>query len=254
VGTSGSKHPDLDLVQSIRPRLDILAHEIVIALEKRTRFPQNLEIYRPGLVPDEPDTPLLHHALGMIERTHAALGRYTYAAQEAFTDVGGVHPVIARAEPRNPIPLAPSGVGARIVDFYLDWIRERCAPGSDARRYGETVTADVNVLLGIMERVNLGKLVAESKLAADPQRFRATEGRRDEIVELIVRRDREAEVRASAERLARHYDFEPAAAVAVFEWMIATTIDVEVRFIRMRLAEAEGAGSDPNAEAKPAQS
>ena len=41
-------HPDLDLVRSIRPGLDILANEIVIALKKRTRFAHNPEVYVPG--------------------------------------------------------------------------------------------------------------------------------------------------------------------------------------------------------------
>lgn len=35
--------------------------------------------------------------------------------------------------------------------------------GSEESTHGETVTADVLALLAIMERVNLGKLVAESK-------------------------------------------------------------------------------------------
>ena len=73
-------HPHLDLAGKIRPGLDILANEIVIALKKRSRFPTNEPVYKPGLILTRPSVSLLEHVLNNIETCHAELGRYTFAA------------------------------------------------------------------------------------------------------------------------------------------------------------------------------
>ena len=159
------RHQALDLDQSLRPGLDLLANEIVIALKKRTRFPRNPEIYRPGLVRTAPGETLLDYELARIEHLHAELGRYTFASQEAFTEVSDVEPIILREHPPSPIASMASGVAARVKAFYLGWVERGCGTGSDPNTYGETVITDVEALLCILERVNLGKFVAESKLA-----------------------------------------------------------------------------------------
>lgn len=227
--------PGLDLKSSIRPGLDILGNEIIIALKKRSRLPANPQIYAPGLVRGHPDTSLLDYELGRVEQVHAELGRYTYASQESFTDVSDVTPVIERAVPPSPIQAMASNVGPRVIEYYRDWIARGCVSGSDPDSFGETVTADVSALMSILQRVNLGKYVAEIKFTESPEKFRATEGERDGIVELIVRRDREAEVEALAVRLGEHYDFDPQEAHKLFRWMIDITVDIEVDYIRMRL-------------------
>lgn len=229
--------PGLDLQSSIRPGLDILGNEIVTALKKRSRLRRNPEIYVPGLVRERPDISLLDHELGRVEQVHAELGRYTYASQEAFTDVSGVSPIIDRPAPPSPIRAMASGVGDRVLAYYQDWIAIGCPAGSDTDTFGETVTADVAALLAIMQRVNLGKYVAEIKWNEGPERFIATEGEREGIVELIVRRDREAEVERLAVRLAEHYEFDPDQARQLFRWMIDVTVDIEVDYIRMRLKD-----------------
>lgn len=229
--------PGLDLQSSIRPGLDILANEIIIALKKRSRLPHNEAIYRPGLVRGQPHTTLLDYELGRVEQVHAELGRFTYASQEAFTSVAGVQPIIERATPVSPIRRMASGAGPRVMAYYRDWLGRGCRAGSDADSYGETVSADVAALMCILQRVNLGKYVAEVKYSQAPQRFRATAGAREAIVDLIVVRDREAEVEALARRLAGHYDFDPEQAHQLFRWMIDLTVDIEVAYVRMRLDE-----------------
>ena len=99
------------------------------------------------------------------------------------------------------------------------------------------MTADVSALLAIMERVNLGKLVAESKYLEMPDAFKATGGDRDGMLEFIVRKDRENKVIELAETLALHYDLAPERAVEVFQFMIAVTVDIEVDYLRLRIAE-----------------
>lgn len=229
------RHQALDLDQSLRPGLDLLANEIVIALKKRTRFPRNPEIYRPGLVRTAPGATLLDYVLGGVERLHAELGRYTFASQESFTEVAGVEPVILR-DPPSPIARMSSGAEARVKAFYLAWVERACRAGSDSNTYGETVTADVEALLCILERVNLGKFVAESKFAELESEFRKADGDIEATKELLVRKGRETQVYELASRLASHYELDAELAHEVFAWMIETTIDIEVAYIRMRCA------------------
>jgi len=228
-------HPHLDLAGKIRPGLDILANEIVIALKKRSRFPINEPVYKPGLVVSLPSVSLLEHVLNNVESCHAALGRYTFAAQEAFTPVESISPIIRRTPPDNPLHPMASGVGERIIDFYQQWIHQACDSGQDTDTFGETVTSDVNALLAIMERVNLGKPVAEAKFREQPDAFIDTGGDREELLALLVNKDREAQVMDLAENLAQRYDLPVEHAINTFNFMIKTTIDIEIDYLRMRI-------------------
>ena len=234
--TASPLHPDLDLAGRIRPGLDILANEIVIGLKKRTRFPQNRAIYEPGLVVGDTTRSLLHYELGRIEACHAELGRYTFAVQDSFSDVSQVRPVIARQAPESPVQKMASGMGERIIAFYRAWTTKACAPGDLSDNYGETVTCDVATLLSIMERVSLGKSVAEAKFVQLTDQFMATDGDREAMLALIVRKDREAAVIDMVRALAARYELAEPLAIEAFEFMIATTIDIEVDYLRRRIA------------------
>ena len=232
---TNASHPSLDLAGSIRPGLDILANEIVIALKKRVRFQLNLPVYEPGLLPAHPGQSLLDYQLATVERQHAELGRFAFAEQDAFTNVAGVAFILQRDPPDNPVELMPSRAGDRIKTFYFDWLNTNCQHGIDEGTFGETVTSDVVSLLAIMERVNLGKLVAESKYQSMPDAFRETGGDRDQMLEFIVRKDRETAVRDMAAELAENYGLPPASVVSVFDFMIDTTVDIEVDYLRLRM-------------------
>lgn len=231
-------HPDVDLQGHIRPGLDILANEIIIALKKRTRFRGNQAVYQPGLVVGQANVSLLSYELAKIERCHAELGRYAFASQDSFSDVSGVESVVVRTTPDSPVRAMASGVGDRIIDFYRQWVDRACDSGSEESTYGETVTADVVALLAIMERVNLGKLVAESKYLENPDGFIESQGDRDTMLGLIVRQGRENKVLDLAATLASHYELDPAHAVDVFKFMIEVTKDIEVDYLRMRIGES----------------
>ena len=232
-----SIHPDLDLQGTIRPGLDILANEIIIGLKKRQRYASNPKIYQPGLVVPHPEQSLLIYELSRIEQCHAELGRYAFAAQDAYTDVSKVENVINRKAPESPVRDMASGVGQRIIEFYKGWIDKYCDTADSPETYGQTVTADVDVLLAIMERVNLGKQVAESKFVELTDDFRATGGDRDGMLKLIVRKDREQKVIELSRNLANHYELPELAAVDVFEFMIDVTVDIEVDYLRMRIGD-----------------
>jgi len=230
-----ASHPSLDLAGSIRPGLDILANEIVIALKKRSRFRANAPIYSPGLLPAHPKLSLLDYELATVERQHAELGRFAFAEQDAYSDVADVELIMTRKPPDNPVDIMPSRAGDRIKAFYADWIERCCEPGVDEKTFGETVTSDVTTLLTIMERVNLGKLVAESKFQEMPDAFKETRGDREQMLQYIVRKDRESAVRDIAKGLAERYDLPPDHVVNVFDFMIKTTVDIEVDYLQQKL-------------------
>jgi len=226
---------ELDLAGTIRPGLDILANEIVIALKKRTRFLQNAAVYSSGLIATNPDISLLQYELHAAECNHAELGRYQFAVQEAFTDIGDIKTVILRDSPQSDVMSVPSGAGDRILVFYKDWISQACDSGSDDKTYGETVTSDVAALLAIMERVNLGKTVAESKFRDLTGEFMETKGEREAMLSLIVRPDRMEQVMELARKLASHYDISAKHIESVFDFMMNLTIDIEVDYLRKRI-------------------
>jgi len=228
-------HPQLDLTGKIRPGLDILANEIVIALKKRSRFPVNASVYIPGLVISAPDQSLLEHVLSKIERVHAQLGRYTFAAQDAYTSVSSIAPIIQRDAPESPLHPMKGSVGHSIIQYYRKWIHRACTPGDDTDTYGETVTSDVDALLAIMERVNLGRSVAEAKFLEQPEAFRATRGERNGLLGLLVKPEREVQVLEIAERLGERYALEVEHTVDVFRFMITTTIEIEIDYLRLRI-------------------
>ena len=228
---------ELDLAGTIRPGLDILANEIVIALKKRTRFLHNAPVYANGLIAGNPNISLLQYELHAAECNHAELGRYQFAVQEAFSDIGDIKSVILRDTPQSVVMSVPSGAGDRILAFYHDWISEACDSGNDEDTYGETVTSDVAALLAIMERVNLGKTVAESKFRDLTDEFMATKGDREAMLKLIVRPDRMDQVMELARKLASHYDISASYIESVFDFMMNLTIDIEVDYLRKRIAQ-----------------
>lgn len=228
----------LDLRSKLRPGLDLLANEIIIALKKRTRFQINPEIYRPGLVVGHPDTSLLDFELARTERFHAELGRYAYTRCDSFSDVGDVPLVIKRRPPQSPAHNYPTQMGSEIRAHYVDWVHSHCKPGSNSDTWGESVSADVVVMMNLAERITMGKSVAEYKFQQDPAAYCQTAGAPDRIRALLVNSQRESEVIELARHLARIYDFDECQAAAMFEWIIRTTIFVEVSYLQMRIAES----------------
>jgi len=225
------KMPDLE--RELRPRLEILGNEIIISLKKRSRYRQNLDIYQPGLVLEHANLSLLEYELGKMEQVHAELGRYTYADQEAFTDVSKARLVIKRPAPPCPIHNFPTGLGSEIIQYYIQWVKKSCQPDTDSDTFGETVTADVAALLNIYERITLGKYVAEKKYLMNPEGFKNAKGAAA-IEELLVDKEREARVIETAIRLAEHYQFDAEQAKEVFGWLIGMTVRVQVQYILKR--------------------
>jgi chorismate mutase len=95
-----------------------------------------------------------------------------------------------------------------------------------------------------MERVNLGKSVAEAKFLELTEEFMGTRGDRDGLLSFIVRKDREVQVIEIARGLAEHYEMPPEQIIGVFKFMIATTVDIEVDYLQKRIAAYNNVARD----------
>ncbi len=226
---------NLDLERTVRPGLDILSSEILIALKKRSRFPQNPEIYAPGLVRGEEGQSLLQYELRRTEELHAELGRYTYANQESFTEVTRAPLIILREPPPSPVIPFRSGLGGRVMAEYQAWIRRYLPGGSDSNSWGETVTADVAALMSIFERITMGKYVAECKFRENEEKVRESRGDEAALRAMIVHPGREAAVIDRARALAERYEFPGQQAEWFFRWMIGLTVELQVDYLRARI-------------------
>ncbi|MFP4380749.1 MAG: chorismate mutase [Candidatus Sumerlaeia bacterium] len=227
----------IDLRSKLRPGLDILANELIISFKKRMRFMQNLRIYKPGLVVGNSDIALLDFELARTERFHAELGRYAYTRYDSFSDVGDVPQIIKREPPRIPTHNYPTEIGPEIRNWYVDWVHCYCKPGSDSDTWGECVSADVDILMNLAERITMGKSVAEFKFQQDTDAYLASKGDAATIEGLLVNQAREIEVLAMARQLATIYDFDADQAVSIFDWIIRKTIQVEIKYLQRRIAE-----------------
>ena len=172
-----------------------------------------------------------------MEAVHAELGRYTYSDQESYTDVTGIPLIIKRESPPSPIDNIPTGKAEAVISFYTGWIQSYCAPGTDSDTFGESVTSDVANLMNLLERITLGKFVAESKFQKEEDNFRKTGGDTDQIRTMITHPEREEQVLIMAGKLAEHYEFDVSEARKIFLWLIKTTVDVQVKYILHRMEQ-----------------
>ncbi len=227
-------------LDAIREQLDRLADAIIAALKRRHEFPQNPAVYShdAGLVKGFPRRSLLIHHVMQLERSDAAsppLGRL----QEPFSD-RGVEAVRSAersvtSPPDNPFKPLSLSIQAALLGYYQRWIERCCTPGEAPEGYRETVVVDAEALLALSERIHLGELVAECKLATARAEFEATLGAEAPLRTLISRPQREQEVFDNVRQLAQRRGFPVDQAEAWWRWIIDTTIAVEIRYIRHRL-------------------
>ncbi len=84
----------------------------------------------------------------------------------------------------------------------------------------------------LMERVYQGTLVAEHKYKANPQKFHAAGLDDDDMKELLRRKEREVEIIEKVRRSAETYSLPKDKIEELFKWIIETTIQLEVDYIR----------------------
>ena len=229
-------------IDGVRSKLDIMTRDIVIGLEQRARFPQNLSIYSPDAIPIKGRTgiSLFEFAIEGLEKYHASLGRFEYEDQ---------NPVVLEAKkPEKFEPpsdfyekyekslKAPSvknvsldiKVNQDILSFYTNFIRLLCIPGNDKTCLGKTAYCDANNVVTLNERINLGKYVADAKLKDNPM-ILGMKG--DDLIEKLRNPGREAELLKSVSTLSDKYGLNKNLADIFFKWIIDETLKVEADYV-----------------------
>lgn len=240
---------------NIRDVLSRLEETILYALIERAQFHCNPTVYEPGRFgPAVGGLCLMDYLLRETEIIHARMRRYTSPDEHPFFQ-GLPEPILPRmAVAENPLIPNTINLNERIRSAYVANVIPRICAGGDDGQYGSSSVADVACLQAISKRIHYGKFVAESKYRSAPARFRsaAAAGDRDRLVNLITdpaveeavlrRVDLKARAygRDGADEKAR-YNIDPAVAVVLFrDWIIPANKEVQVLYIRERVAKDSG--------------
>jgi len=217
----------------LRAKLNRLSEQIVGRLKDRAWFALNPAVYTPGAIPiaGRPDLSFMEWALEGLERYHASLGRFDVPDQHPLLpEVVGPSPVQRRLTlPRLPAIAPPPR--DQLIRYYISILPRLCRPGDDPHYYGETAYADADLLARINERIYLGAFVAHSKLARRPE-IAGLAAQPDALRAALRDPQREADVIAQARAAAERYGLDAGLIAEVFAWIIAQTLDLEVRFIQ----------------------
>ena len=217
----------------LRVRLDQMTERIASRLKDRSRFPLNEAVYRVGAIPiaGRSGISFLQFSLEGLEAYHASLGRYAYPDQ---------YPVLGRDLPPSPVArvVTQPGVSRRtisigddLIAFYLEMLPRLCKAGDDPNTYGETVYVDADLLQLINERINVGRYVAEAKVASDPS-LSAIRHDASLLEERLKDARREVALLAAVGGIAERYELDPPVVQAVFRWIVDETLRVEVAYLQ----------------------
>lgn len=229
---------DYSKLRDLRIKLNQIAEIIIIKLKDRSRFPQNLAVYRPGGVKlkESKKISFLEFALEGLENYHARLGRFEYPDQTPMVLTQATSKAV-RKVPEPVISKVAINIKKNLLSFYPKLIKKLCRKGEDKTTFGETVYCDADLLELLNERINLGRFVAESKLRRDPNIYEVIDDR-DALVKCLRNFKREKEVIAQAMKAAARYDLNQKLVGEFFKWIIDETTKVEVAYLQKKFAAA----------------
>ena len=230
----------MDLTE-LRAKLDRLNEQIVSRLKDRAWFALNPAVYTPGAIPiaGRPGISFMEWSLEGLERYHASLGRFEVPDQHPLLpELVGPSPVQRRLDLPHLPAIAPPPRD-QLIRYYIAILPRLCRPGDDPHYYGETAYADADLLTRMNERIYLGAFVAHSKLARRPEIVRLAA--KPNALRLALRDpQREVNVIAQACAAAQRYELDAGLVAEIFDWIIAQTLDLEVRFVQQVASSAVG--------------
>jgi chorismate mutase len=230
-------------LQDLRTKINQMTERIVSRLKDRSRYVFNDTVYRRDAISIEGRTGVsfFEFALEQFEQYHASLGRYQFPDQHRLTRISLQSPV-QRWFPPSPVKPVEIELKDAVIAFYTRLLRDLCRAGDDPTTYGETVYCDADLIVLLHERINLGRLVAESKVQADPS-FRTVVENREVLRARLRQPQREQEVLDHARTIALTYDLNPDVVERCFRWLIRKTLDVEIDYLQLA-KEGGRAGGD----------
>jgi monofunctional chorismate mutase len=220
-------------LSEIRIRLDQMTERIISRLKDRSRFPRNPTVYVADGVPlrGRSGQSFLEFALEGLEAYHSSLGRYEYPDQYPLFSGDVPGSPAARTVSVSALPRMAISIKDDLLAFHRATIEKLCEPGDDPDTYGETVYVDADLLQLLNERINVGRYVADAKLAADPSLV-ALLGSEGELNARLTDSAREDALLARVREVAGRYELAPGVAEDTFRWIIQETLKVEVAYLQ----------------------
>ncbi len=230
-----------------------LEETIIFALIERAQFKRNAAVYQPGVFGAAlSGLSLVDYCLRETESVHARMRRYTSPDEQPF--FGSLPSPVLPSLAYRDNPLHPNDVciNGRIRRTYeADMISLICPDGDD-EQYGSSSVCDVACLQSLSRRIHYGKFVAESKYRAAPEAFDPLIRACDDaaLLKAITDAQVEREVLRRVAKKATTYSrelnatsaaapFDPEKVVELYRlWVIPMNKDVQVQYLRQRLADA----------------
>jgi monofunctional chorismate mutase len=219
-------------LSDLRVRLDQMTDRIVMRLKDRSRFPLNPRAYQPdGIeIAGRQGMSFLDFALEGLEAYHASLGRYNYPGEFPLVSANLPQSSVVRSTGGPALPSVAIAIKDDLLRTYLALLPSLCPPGEDPDTYGETVYTDADLLQLLHERINVGRYVAQAKLASDPALASMKE--RDGLAGRLRDATREEALLASVRETAARYQVDQAVVEQFFRWIMQETLEVEVSFLQ----------------------
>lgn len=194
----------IDLTNDIRPLLDRMARYLVNGLIHRAEYHTNFSIFSDD---SSKGKPLFRERLeDEIFQDQRRYGRYEFHDQFPLLVPRSALPKPEKSREIPAVEILPVDLdhyGQRVVDLYQKWVGMICKPGETPAQYGEIARLDVDNVLRLYERINLGRFVAESKLQSNPSWASITD--RQKLSDRFRNPGRERKVIEWAVTLARSY-------------------------------------------------
>lgn len=218
--------PSPELV-AVRQRLTKMTDRILMRLHDRAGFPLNRPVYTPDAIPipGRSGVSLLEFSIEGLEAYHASLGRFEFPDQFALSAAG--RPRTPTADERVQIELRE-----QLQRFYVEELLPRlCVDAVDKDCFGETAYVDADLIALLHERLHIGRDVARAKVEREPDLW-ALVTDEAEIRERLQDLAREEAVIADAALAAERYSLDGGLARFLFRWIIDTTLQLEVEYLR----------------------
>ena len=130
--------------------------------------------------------------------------------------------------PRNEGMYSPS----KVPEFYSSWLDQLCEAGDNPETYGGARSYDQVILKTIERRFICGEEIAQAKYDNGPASFVEVRNNDDAIEKLLRKPDRETEVIAEAEVLARQYGVDEELVGSIFRYLIDENVAREINYVK----------------------
>lgn len=242
------------LLENVRSSLVRQEETIIFALIERAQFSQNAPIYERGRFGDVlQGESLVGFILHECERSHAKVRRYTSPDEEPFYQDLPAPILPSLHYDDSPLVENTINLNPEIRRCYEEDIVPMICQEGDDGQYGSSAVCDVTLLQALSKRIHYGKLVAESKVRANPELFAAAVQARDEdaITGLITDGEVEAAVIQRVRTKAQTYTHEIVGggtrscvasdriADVYKKWIITLNKQVQVAYILQRQPQSK---------------